>query len=375
MKEIALYVHIPFCKQKCMYCDFPSYSGKEKYMDIYVDALNKEILEKAKKYTIRSIFVGGGTPSYLDEKELKSLLVTLNKLKFKENIEFTIECNPGTLTKEKLIIMKDHNVNRLSIGLQSTNNSLLKDIGRIHTYEIFKNNFLLARELGFENINVDLMFGLPNQSLEEWKNTLLEIIKLNPEHISAYSLIIEEGTCFYKLYESNKLNLPDEETERRMYTVTREILSKNNYNQYEISNYSKKNRECFHNKIYWKCEDYLGVGVSASSFMNNVRFKNIDNIEEYIKNINENKSIEEEVHKNSLEDSMEEFVFMGLRMINGINICEFEERFNRSIYDVYAEVIKKHIDEELLANEKGNIYLTPKGIELSNYVMSDFILT
>ena len=375
MKEIALYVHIPFCKQKCMYCDFPSYSGKEKYMDVYVDALNKEILEKANKYTIRSIFIGGGTPSYLDEKDLKSLLKTLNKLKFKEDIEFTIECNPGTLTKEKLIIMKDHNVNRLSIGLQSTNNSLLKDIGRIHTYEIFKNNFLLARELGFDNINVDLMFGLPNQSLEEWKNTLLEIIKLNPEHISAYSLIIEEGTCFYKLYNSNKLNLPDEENERKMYKITKEILSKHNYSQYEISNYAKENRECFHNKIYWKCEDYLGVGVSASSFINNVRIKNIDSIEEYIKNINEDKSIEEEAHENSLEDSMEEFVFMGLRMINGINICEFEERFNINIYDVYAEVIKRYIDEELLAIEKGNIYLTPKGIELSNYVMSDFILT
>ena len=375
MKEIALYVHIPFCKQKCMYCDFPSYSGKEKYMDIYIDALNKEILEKAKKYTIRSIFIGGGTPSYLDEKELRSLLITLNRLKLKEDVEFTIECNPGTLTKEKLRIMKDNNVNRLSIGLQSTNNSLLKDIGRIHTYEIFRKNFLLARELGFDNINVDLMFGLPNQSLEEWQNTLLEIIKLSPEHISAYSLIIEEGTCFYKLYNSNKLNLPDEETERKMYKSTKEILSRNNYNQYEISNYAKDSRECFHNKIYWKCEEYLGVGVSASSFINNVRFKNIDNIEEYIKKINEDKSIKEEVHENSLEDSMEEFVFMGLRMINGINISEFKERFNRNIYDVYPEAIKRHMDEELLATEKGNIYLTPKGIELSNYVMSDFILT
>lgn len=160
-----------------------------------------------------------------------------------------------------------------------------------------------------------------------------------------------------------------------MYKITKEILSKNNYKQYEISNYAKEDRECFHNKIYWKCEDYLGVGVSASSFIDNARFKNIDNIEEYIKNINEEKSVEEEVHTNTLEDSMEEFVFMGLRMINGINICEFKERFNRNIYDVYAEVIKKHMDEELLANEKGNIYLTSKGIELSNYVMSDFILT
>lgn len=375
MKQISLYVHIPFCKQKCMYCDFPSYSGKEKYIDKYIDALNKEILEKAQKYIIKSIFIGGGTPSYLEEKNLRSLLLTLNKLNFTENIEFTIECNPGTLTKEKLQIMQAHNVNRLSLGLQSTKNSLLKDMGRIHTYEIFKDNFFLAREIGFDNINIDLMFALPNQSLEEWKNTLLEIIKLNPEHISAYSLILEEGTCFYKLYDENKLNLPNEETETKMYESTKRILSENAYNQYEISNYSKHNKECFHNKAYWKCEEYLGVGVSSSSFINNTRFKNIDDIEEYIKGVNGGKCVKEEIHVNSLKDNIEEFLFMGLRMINGINISEFEERFNRNIYDVYGEIIKKHINNGLLADNKGNIYLTFKGIQISNYVMSDFILT
>lgn len=375
MKEISLYVHIPFCKQKCMYCDFPSYSGKEKYMDDYIEALNEEILRKRENYLIRSIFIGGGTPSYLDEKNLESLLSTLNKLNFKENIEFTIECNPGTLTRKKLEIMKRYNTNRLSIGLQSTNNILLKDIGRIHTYEIFKNNFLLAREIGFENINVDLMFGLPNQSLDEWRNTLLEIAKLSPEHISAYSLIIEEGTCFYNLYNADKLNLPSEEVEREMYIYTKEILNQYGYEQYEISNYSKPNKECLHNKIYWSCKEYLGVGSSASSFINNTRIKNIDDIDKYIKNIRRNESIVEEIHENTIKDSMEEFVFMGLRMIEGIDINEFEERFDKNIYNIYGKVIEKYINEELLASKKGKLYLTSKGIQLSNYVMSDFILT
>lgn len=375
MKEISLYVHIPFCKQKCMYCDFPSYSGKEKYMDDYIEALNEEILRKRENYLIRSIFIGGGTPSYLDEKNLESLLSTLNKLNFKENIEFTIECNPGTLTRKKLEIMKRYNTNRLSIGLQSTNNILLKDIGRIHTYEIFKNNFLLAREIGFENINVDLMFGLPNQSLDEWRNTLLEIAKLSPEHISAYSLIIEEGTCFYNLYNADKLNLPSEEVEREMDIYTKEILNQYGYEQYEISNYSKPNKECLHNKIYWSCKEYLGVGSSASSFINNTRIKNIDDIDKYIKNIRRNESIVEEIHENTIKDSMEEFVFMGLRMIEGIDINEFEERFDKNIYNIYGKVIEKYINEELLASKKGKLYLTSKGIQLSNYVMSDFILT
>ncbi|MBE6071799.1 MAG: oxygen-independent coproporphyrinogen III oxidase [Clostridium butyricum] len=375
MKEISLYVHIPFCKQKCMYCDFPSYAGKEKYMDDYIEALNEELLKKREHYLIRSIFIGGGTPSYLDEKNLESLLLTLNKLNFKENVEFTIECNPGTLTREKLEIMKKYNINRLSIGLQSTNNMLLKDIGRIHTYEIFKNNFLLARQVGFENINVDLMFGLPNQSLEEWRNTLLEIAKLSPEHISAYSLIIEEGTCFYNLYNADKLNLPSEEIEREMYICTKEVLNKHGYNQYEISNYSKPNKECLHNKIYWSCKEYLGVGASASSFINNARIKNIDDIDKYIKNISRDESIVEEVHENNIKDSMEEFMFMGLRMTEGIDINEFAKRFDEDIYKVYGGVIEKYINKELLASKEGKLYLTSKGIELSNYVMSDFILT
>lgn len=375
MKEISLYIHIPFCKQKCLYCDFPSYAGKEILIDEYIESLNKEILQKGKDYIINSIFIGGGTPSYLNDDNLNKLLKALNKLNLKSDLEFTVECNPGTLNSSNLEIMKKCNVNRLSIGLQSTKDNILKNIGRIHNYEQFKDNYFLAREIGFRNINIDLMFGLPNQTVDEWKESLEEIVKLNPEHISAYSLIIEEGTCFYNLYEKDKLKLPSEDEERIMYSYTKKFLNKHGYHQYEISNFSKAGKECFHNKAYWKCNEYLGLGVSASSFIDKKRIKNIDNIKEYIKRINNNESVEDEIHVNDMKDDIEEFMFMGLRMIEGISIDYFKERFNKNIFEVYNEVIEKNIDEGLLIYDSGKLYLSSKGIELSNYVMSDFILT
>jgi len=375
MEEISLYIHIPFCKQKCLYCDFPSYSGKEKFMDEYIDGLNKEILEKAEKYSISSIFIGGGTPSYLNDLSLERLLVILNKLNLKEKMEFTIECNPGTLNRKKLELMKKYKVNRISMGLQSTKNSILKEIGRIHNYEDFKNNYFLAREIGFDNINVDLMFGLPNQKLDEWQESLVEIAKLEPEHISVYSLIIEEGTHFYDLYEKNKLNLPEEDDERSMYLVAKDILDRYGYHQYEISNFAKAGKECFHNKVYWKCNEYLGLGVSASSFVDKKRIKNLDDIQEYIEKINNKESIVEEIYVNNVKDNMEEFMFMGLRMIEGININEFKKRFNKDINEVYGDIIEKNIKKELLIYKSEKLFLSEKGIEISNYVMSDFIIS
>ncbi|NOW61454.1 oxygen-independent coproporphyrinogen-3 oxidase [Clostridium saccharobutylicum] len=341
MKEISLYIHIPFCKQKCLYCDFPSYAGKEILIDEYIESLNKEILQKGKDYIISSIFIGGGTPSYLNDDNLNKLLSALNKLNLKDDLEFTVECNPGTLNASNLEIMKKYNVNRLSMGLQSTKDNILKNIGRVHNYEQFKENYFLARKIGFRNINVDLMFGLPDQTVNEWKESLEEIVKLNPEHISAYSLIIEEGTCFYDLYEKDKLKLPSEDEERLMYSYTKKILNNHGYHQYEISNFSKAGNECFHNKAYWKCNEYLGLGVSASSFIDKKRIKNIDNIREYIKRINNNESVEDEIHVNDMKDDIEEFMFMGFRMIEGISIDYFKERFNKNIYEVYKEVIEK----------------------------------
>lgn len=374
MKEMSLYIHIPFCKQKCLYCDFPSYAGKESLMNEYIRALNEEILRKCSKYKIASIFVGGGTPSYLNEINLESLLKTINLLDFKDDFEFTIECNPGTLNEEKLALMKNYNVNRISMGLQTTNDNILKEIGRIHSFEEFKKNYNQARKAGFENINVDLMFGLPNQSMKDWKVSLEDVMSLEPDHISAYSLIIEEGTCFYNLYNNDKLNIPNEEEERSMYLFTKGFLKNYGYNQYEISNYAKVNKECFHNKVYWKCNEYLGLGVSASSFVDEKRFKNIDDIKIYIEKINNNEDVTEEIHVNNINDDMEEFMFMGLRMIEGINLKIFKKRFGKDVFDIYDEVIKNNIKKGLLVVDSEKLYLSEKGIELSNYVMSDFIL-
>ena len=374
MKKVALYVHIPFCKQKCLYCDFPSYSHKEELMDEYVKALSKEILEKTKEYKIESLFIGGGTPSYLSNENLRFLLDTINKLDFVENAEKTIECNPGTVNKEKLEIIFNGGINRISFGLQSTNNEILKKIGRIHTYEEFKENYILARKIGFQNINIDMMFGLPNQSLNIWLESLKEVVVLNPDHISSYSLIIEEGTPFYSLYDKDLLDLPSEEEERAMYEKGRDFLEAKGYNQYEISNYAKDNKECFHNKIYWECKEYIGVGVSSSSYIDGKRIKNIDNINEYIKNINENNSIIDEELENTEKDKIEEFMFMGLRMIKGIEEKEFENRFGKKVDELYKEIIEKHIKNGLLIRKNGKIFLSKKGIELSNIVMSDMIL-
>ncbi|MDU5109113.1 MAG: radical SAM family heme chaperone HemW [Clostridium sp.] len=373
-KELSLYIHIPFCKQKCFYCDFPSYASIDYLKEDYVKALCKEIEEKAINYKIKSIFIGGGTPSYLETKEIAKLLKTISKLDLEEGMEFTMECNPGALAEEKLKTMIEGGVNRISMGLQAVQNSLLKDIGRIHTFKEFTENFNLARKVGFKNINVDLMFGLPNQSFDEWKESLETIADLNPEHISAYSLIVEEGTAFYKLWERNKLILPTEEDERRMYSETKEILKAKGYHQYEISNYSKEGYECYHNKVYWESKNYLGVGSASTSFIDGKRIKNIENVKAYIDGIMDEKSIVLEENENSKEDNIEEFVFMGLRMIEGISKEEFKRRFKLDIYEIYSKEIKKNIENGLLLEVGDRLKLTEKGIEFSNSVMSDFIL-
>lgn len=374
-KELSLYIHIPFCKQKCFYCDFPSYASIDYLREDYVEALCKELERKAIKYKIKSIFIGGGTPSYLETKEIVKILKSINKLNLSDDMEFTMECNPGALEEEKLKAMLDGGVNRISMGLQAVQNSLLKEIGRIHSFKQFEENFRLARKVGFKNINVDLMFGLPNQSLEEWKESLEVIARLNPEHISAYSLIIEEGTAFYNLWERNKLILPSEEEERDMYSITKNILKEHGYHQYEISNYAKVGRECYHNKVYWRNEDYLGIGSASTSFIDGKRIKNIENVKAYIDKINSEEDVIEDITINTLDDSMEEFVFMGLRMIEGINVNEFNKRFGVNIESIYKDVIDKNINKKLLVLESENLRLTEKGIELSNSVMSDFILT
>lgn len=374
MKEVALYIHIPFCKQKCFYCDFPSYARKDDLMSDYIEALLIELKEKIKGYKVRSLFIGGGTPSYLNEENLRKLMKVIKNINFVENAEKTIECNPGTVSEEKFNIMKDGGINRLSFGLQTTKNNLLKGIGRIHTFEAFKDNYKLARSVGFNNINIDMMFGLPNQSVKDWTESLEEVAKLNPEHISAYSLIIEEGTPFYKLYNEDKLKLPSEEEEREMYKKCKDILIENGYHQYEISNYAKEGKECLHNEVYWMCDEYIGVGASSSSYIDGKRIKNIDDLREYIKRIGNGESIVDEEIINTKNDDIEEFMFMGLRMNCGIEEEEFKRRFNTNVDDIYKDVIEGNINKGLLERKRGRIYLTDKGIELSNMVMSDMIL-
>ncbi|EGT3607176.1 oxygen-independent coproporphyrinogen III oxidase [Clostridium perfringens] len=377
MDKISLYIHIPFCAQKCLYCDFPSFARKDHLRKAYIEALNKEIIslrEKLNNLEINTIFIGGGTPSVLEADELECLLKEVAKLNMAKDIEYSMECNPGNLTEEKLKVMKKYGVNRISMGLQAKQDNLLKGLGRIHNYKTFKENFLLAKKVGFNNINVDLMFGLPNQRLNEWEETLREIISLDPAHISAYSLIIEEGTAFYNLYENDKLKLPTEEEERKMYHLAKKILEENGFNQYEISNYAKEGKECRHNLAYWNMDNWIGVGSAAASYINGKRIKNISSVEEYINSINEKREAVEEIINNSKNDNMEEFMFMGLRKINGIDENEFKNRFSMNINYVYGEILNKYIGEGLLIRESGRIFLSEKGIEISNIIMADFLL-
>lgn len=371
--SIALYIHVPFCKQKCLYCDFPSFACKDSLMLDYTKALCSEINSKA-NYKINSIFIGGGTPTYLTFECLELIKESIAKLNLAENYEFTIEGNPDSFTKEKLEIFKAMGVNRLSIGLQAMQDTLLKKLGRAHNREQFLNSFNTARSLGFTNINIDLMFGLPTQDFTQWKENLEMVVKLNPEHISSYSLIVEEDTPFYKLNEEGKLNLPNEDLERKMYEYAIEYLKENGYYQYEISNFSKKGFECKHNLTYWNLNDYVGCGSSAHSFMHNQRYRNVGDIEKYIYKINNNLDVIEEIHENSIEDTMEEFMFMGLRKTEGISIIEFKERFSKDIFDVYPKVIEKFIKNNMLLLENNRLFLTSKGMELSNQVMCEFIL-
>ena len=373
MKEVSLYIHIPFCKQRCFYCDFPTFAGKERFREDYVDALIKEIEDKCSNYLIKTIFIGGGTPSYLEEKELEKLLIAVSKLNLSDKLEYSIECNPGTVNEDKLKIMKKYGINRISFGLQSCNNQLLKKIGRIHTFKEFLENYNLARKIGFNNINIDLMYGLPNLTIQDWKDTLEKISELRPEHISAYSLIIEEGTAFYKLYEKDKLELPSEDDERVMDKLTKDILKSNGYHQYEISNFALPGKECEHNKVYWSLEEYIGVGSASSSYIDGYRLVNTSNINDYIEKINNNISVVIDKYENTIEDEMEEFVFMGLRMVSGIDLLKFKKKFGVDINSIYKEVIGKNIKDGLLVVEENKMFLTAKGMELSNSVMSDFI--
>ncbi|GKX31144.1 coproporphyrinogen III oxidase [Vallitalea longa] len=376
-KNISLYIHIPFCKSKCNYCDFLSFDNKASVMKEYVQALISEIKsysEVTKEYMVKSIFIGGGTPSILSCADIESIFEAL-KLYYNidNNAEITIEANPGTLNEDKIGRVLDSGVNRISLGLQSCNDNLLKRLGRIHTFDEFLLNYDLLRKYKFSNINVDMMFALPNQKMTDLEYDLKSIIDLRPEHISYYSLIIEEGTNFSKMYKDNKLNLPDEDDERAMYWLIDNLLQKSGYKHYEISNFALGGKECYHNKVYWIEKEYIGMGLGASSFFEGFRYKNISNMNEYIKSNGEREKIKESIQKIDKKTAIEEYMFLGLRLLDGIDELDFYNRWGHEIDYYYKSVIKELVKDNLITNNGYRLKLTRKGIDVSNYALAMFL--
>lgn len=380
-KSLGIYIHIPFCVQKCLYCDFVSEPASLEIKRNYVNQLLKEIAfyNFDNKYMVDTIFIGGGTPSVLDADWIKAILCKLEDgFEISYDCECTIEVNPGTVDLEKLKKFREAGVNRLSIGLQSCNDNELKALGRIHNFKTFEEMFWAARQAGFDNINVDLMSSIPEQTEESFIRSLKRVVELNPEHISVYSLIVEEGTPFYEM----NLNLPDEDTERQIYYKTGKILNENGYGQYEISNYAKHGRECRHNIRYWQCDEYIGFGVAAASCLDNVRWKNTENINKYLEYMQKASGFEDlrkedfysEKEVLTPEEQCAEFMFMGLRMNNGVSEENFRRRFGYIPEERYGEVIAKHIQNGLLEKKDKCIRLTDKGRDICNYVMADFLL-
>lgn len=373
MKDIGVYIHIPFCKSKCEYCDFTSFQNKDEVIEKYVEALKLEIFKSnINKYNIKTLYIGGGTPSYIKSEHICGIL---SGLKFNAETEVTIEINPGTVNKLKLQEYYNAGVNRLSIGLQSTDDNILKKLGRIHTYEQFLETYTIAREVGFKNINVDLMIGLENQNIELLGKTLNDIISISPEHISVYSLIIEEGTKLYEKYINNKLNLPNDETERQMYWLVKGKLEEAGYIHYEISNFGKKGFYSRHNLDCWNQKEYLGFGLGSHSYIEGKRFCNISEIDNYINNIFEGR-VAENIVVNEIQnknDEIKEYVMLGLRKINGISLNDFKEKFDLNFYDAFEEETNQLLEYGLIEEKEGYVCLSKKGIDLANIVWEKFV--
>lgn len=400
-KELEVYIHIPFCARKCAYCDFLSAPASSDTMYQYLEALLQEIREFPweEEYEVSTVFFGGGTPSILPAEWIGRILETLEERQgnggsdyagrvwkpvpaASESVsarEITIECNPGTADFEKLRAYHEMGINRLSLGLQSADDQELKCLGRIHTWEEFLDTYQAARRAGFENINIDLMSALPGQTEASWESTLKKVLALKPEHISAYSLIVEEGTPFYERYEEDVkrreageacIALPSEEEERRMYALTEQYLASAGMYRYEISNYAKPGYECRHNIGYWRRTDYVGFGLGASSLLKNVRYRNPEDLSSYLKRDFSGR----EKEKLTIPDQMSEFMFLGLRMTEGVSEQKYSETFGVRMEEIYAEPLRKLIDENLICRGNGQVYLTDRGRDLANPVMAEFLL-
>lgn len=373
----GIYIHIPFCKQKCYYCDFVSFANKEELIERYINALKKEIKYKLKsKDKIDTIYIGGGTPSVIDSKYIVEILEEIYSIVgFDETREVTIEINPGTVDKEKIEAYKTVGINRISLGLQTTNDILLKNIGRIHTYKQFEEAYNLVKQEGFTNINVDLMLALPNQTIKDLEESLKQVINLNPTHISVYSLILEEGTKLEDLINRKVLELPSEDIERQMYWKTKHLLEENGYIHYEISNFAKENYKSKHNSNCWKQQEYYGFGLASHSYINNVRYSNIEDLSQYIKNI-ENEEYNKIKQVNEIQTKIskaKEYMMLSLRTIDGVKIKEYKAKFQENPLYIYRKEIEKLTQNELLEIDGDNIKLTAKGIDFANQVWKEFV--
>ena len=400
-KNLEIYVHIPFCARKCAYCDFLSFPGNRQMQREYIEKLLEEIKYQSaytRDYQVISLFIGGGTPSILEMGEITLIMEALkSQFDILPDAEITLEANPGTVTYEALVSYRKAGINRISMGLQSADDKELKFLGRIHTYDEFLKSYQRVRMAGFDNVNVDLISAIPGQTMESWKNTLKKVTMLKPEHISAYSLIVEEGTPFYDRYgehvelendtmtieERRRLmslpDLPDEDAEREMYYFTKEFLKDQGYERYEISNYSKKGCECRHNIGYWTGTEYLGLGLGSSSYINGCRFHNTTNYQEYKNGVFDReeefeKLFRQEFERLSIEEKMEEYMFLGLRLIEGVSAHGFVSNFGQNIRNVYGPVLDKLVRNGLLESKDGFYRLTERGIDISNYVMSQFLM-
>ena len=404
MKELGIYIHIPFCVKKCYYCDFVSYPDKLDYQKEYIEKIKQEIKEEQEVFKdadITTIYIGGGTPSIIDSKYIIEILEYLYKFIGKKDREITIEINPGTINKTKLQDYKKAGINRISIGLQSSNDKILKTIGRIHNFEDFLKAYNLVVEEGVENINVDLMIGLPEQTIEDIKQSINEVLnlKLKPKHISIYSLIVEENTQLDKMLDEGKITLPNDEYERKEYAYTKNTLELNGYKHYEISNFAQEGYESKHNVNCWKQKEYIGLGVAAHSYINGIRFSNTTNLPKYLKNekfeIPNEKEIEElkkkidkqnneyklplkigikTIHEIQNEEDMQnEYMILGLRMLDGVKISEFKQKFVENPIYLFRKELEKLVDEQLIEIDLDNIKLTRKGLDLANIVWEEFV--
>lgn len=388
--ELGIYIHIPFCIQKCLYCDFISFPNKLELQEKYVDKLIEEIEQEKElfsKYNVTTIYIGGGTPSAIESKYIRKLLEKVKKnINSKwtedskwakdetEKIEVTIEVNPGTVTRQKLLEYKQAGVNRLSIGLQSTNNELLKEIGRIHTYEDFVHTYELAIEIGFQNINVDLMIGLPNQTIHDIKGSLQKIIHnqpQKPQHISVYSLIVEPETPMEKLIEKGNLTLPTDEEERKQYQYVKNMLELEGYKHYEISNFAINGKQSQHNTNCWKQKEYIGFGVAAHSYIDRKRFSNTENLEEYLKE--DWKKIKTVHEVQTQEEQEKEYMLLGLRQLDGVKVSSFKTKFGKNPIFEFRKEIEKLVNDGLLEVDLDCIRLTRKGLDLANLVWEEFV--